>query len=588
MEANETTTKAPTPKTQPLKRKRLPAVGKKNSKKPPTDPLSSTGSAQEVLAFDVAALREQLDQVTLQHKDGAREEEEALPDEGTEITVRVVKLSSTGEGLAVLEDGGEKTGEDGESEKMLRQRQIYAVAYTIPGDIARVKIYRHGDSHSVADLVEIITPGRDRDDGLIKCRYFGKCQGCQLQMVPYEYQLEHKQVVVKRAYENLSGLEEKDVPEVRRTIGSPLEYGYRTKLTPHFDGPPGARRRRKRDKNARHETCPDIGFMMKGRTIDIEDCPIGTEVIRKGLTRERERMKKEFGNYGNGATILLRESTERFDKNDENIPEIIPEVAVRVTGEDRVDIKTCISDFNALTTEYVDSHVFVNPAGAFFQNNNSILPIFVEYIRKQIHPPTTAATASSHPKIKYLLDAYCGSGFFTICLSSLFASSVGLDVAESSIKCAAENARRNNLPPTTKFVAAPANQLFGMVEFPPDETVVVIDPPRKGCDELFLNQLLRFGPRRVLYVSCNVHTQARDVGYLVRGGRGDVQEEENEEPEAKESKEEKKNDEGVKTDEENKGKLVRYEVESLVGFDFFPQTHHVEGVAVLSRVDNRA
>ena len=81
---------------------------------------------------------------------------------------------------------------------------------------------------------------------------------------------------------------------------------------------------------------------------------------------------------------------------------------------------------------------------------------------------------------------------------------------------------------------------------------MVIDPPRKGCDESFLSQLLKFGPRRVVYVSCNVHTQARDVGVLVQGL-------------------------------EDGG--TRYKVESLRGFDFFPQTGHVEGVAVLSRVE---
>ena len=84
---------------------------------------------------------------------------------------------------------------------------------------------------------------------------------------------------------------------------------------------------------------------------------------------------------------------------------------------------------------------------------------------------------------------------------------------------------------------------------------MVIDPPRKGCDESFLKQLLNFGPRRVVYVSCNVHTQARDVGVLVRGMDGPG---------------------------------TRYEIESLRGFDFFPQTSHVEGVAVLSRFEDSA
>ena len=86
------------------------------------------------------------------------------------------------------------------------------------------------------------------------------------------------------------------------------------------------------------------------------------------------------------------------------------------------------------------------------------------------------------------------------------------------------------------------------VPFPADQTLVVIDPPRKGASLDFLEQLMRFGPKRVVYVSCNVHTQARDVGLLVKGN----------------------------------GEW-RYAIESVRGFDFFPQTGHVEGVAFLDR-----
>jgi tRNA (uracil-5-)-methyltransferase len=113
----------------------------------------------------------------------------------------------------------------------------------------------------------------------------------------------------------------------------------------------------------------------------------------------------------------------------------------------------------------------------------------------------------------------------------------------------------NLIPSQCQFIDADAAELFKSVKFPSDETVVVLDPPRKGCDDSFLRQLLKFRPRRVVYVSCNVHTQARDVGVLVQGV-----------------------EEGG----------TRYTIESLRGFDFFPQTGHVEGVAVLSRVEPAA
>jgi tRNA (uracil-5-)-methyltransferase len=132
----------------------------------------------------------------------------------------------------------------------------------------------------------------------------------------------------------------------------------------------------------------------------------------------------------------------------------------------------------------------------------------------------------------------------------MFKSSLGIDIDVHSIENARENAKLNNLP-NTGFAAADATLLFQKVPYPPDETLIVIDPPRKGCSKDFLRQLLEYGPRRIAYVSCNVHTQARDVGYLVQ----------NDSPNG-----------------------VRYEIESIRGFDFFPQTGHVEGLAILNKV----
>jgi len=99
-----------------------------------------------------------------------------------------------------------------------------------------------------------------------------------------------------------------------------------------------------------------------------------------------------------------------------------------------------------------------------------------------------------------------------------------------------------------EFVLGNAEKIFEKIDLPADDTSMIIDPPRKGCDEAFLNQLLEFKPKRIVYISCNVHTQARDLDYILRDKRG-------------------------------KG----YKVDSLSGFDFFPQTYHVEGCAVLTR-----
>ncbi|KAK2047416.1 uracil-5--methyltransferase [Colletotrichum somersetense] len=502
------------------------------------------GSSEEVLAADVQALIESRKASLPEpaETDAEAKEGDPLPAPFTEIEVEVLALSSTGDGLAV-HAGSPPT-------------HIYVVPFVAPGDVARVKVVRHfpAESYSMADFLSVTAPGPLRDDTRVNCKYFTKCSGCQFQMLSYDAQLAHKRTIVEKAYRNFSNLDPALVPEVAETLGSPLQYGYRTKLTPHFDGPPG-HHKKNRPRQAL-DRVPEIGFNLKGRraVLDIEDCPIGTDAVRLGMKRERSRIAREFGNYTKGATILLRESTKRYPKKKvEQPPAETPSDAIRVDTDTHTDIKTCLSETSAMTTEYIGPYVFTNPANSFFQNNNAILPSFTGYIRDRVMPP-----AGPHrDRIKYLIDAYSGSGLFTITLASLFRGSTGIDIARDSIECARKNARLNGLPESQcNFLAADAPQLFAHVVYPADETVVVIDPPRKGCDADFLGQLLRFGPRRVVYVSCNVHTQARDVGVLVRG-------------------------DGV-------GDGTRYEIESLVGFDFFPQTGHVEGVAVLNRVEKTA
>ncbi len=510
------------------------------------------------------------------------------PERFSEIEVKISDLSAAGDGLGSSPIAN----------------HVYVVPFTLPGDVVKAKVVKHfaHNQYTLTDFVRVITPGPKRDDSLIKCPYFSTCSGCQLQMMPYEDQLLHKKTIIERAYHNFSSLTPDVVPEIGSTIGSPLQYGYRTKLTPHFDGPPGSMSRKARlnGKRKGFEEVPPIGFILKGtrKTIDIEDCPIGTDAVRLGMKRERERVKEEIAGYKKGATLLLRESTSKIPKPRTDLagsPDEQTEKPGAITEDGKIEEtpapeakageanptseedglpylveKTCITNSNANAREFIGDFEFANPAGAFFQNNNSILQKFTAYIRDHILLPgsqddetnnnrpldlqgeeNTNNTASGK-KTKHLIDAYCGSGLFTVTLSSLFSSSLGIDISGGSIASARSNALQNKVS-NAKFMTADAAALFKEVTFPPDETVVVIDPPRKGCDDAFLNQLLRFGPRRVVYVSCNVHTQARDVGLLVDGAEGGC----------------------------------RYGIESLRGFDFFPQTGHVEAVAVLNRVDKK-
>jgi len=206
----------------------------------------------------------------------------------------------------------------------------------------------------------------------------------------------------------------------------------------------------------------------------------------------------------------------------------------------------CVSDQKGTSREMVGDYLFQYIAGGFFQNNNAILPFMVNYIRDLIDP----GTGRDHPT--HLVDAYCGAGLFAISLSARFSRVAGIELSQSSIDSAKQNAELNGVPEKKiSFMSGDASDIFATVrDFPAERTVVVIDPPRKGCDETFIGQLVDFRPETVVYVSCNVHTQARDVGDIVR-----------------------------RTEVDGDGR--RYRVERLRGFDLFPQTAHVESVALL-------
>ena len=169
----------------------------------------------------------------------------------------------------------------------------------------------------------------------------------------------------------------------------------------------------------------------------------------------------------------------------------------------------------------------------FFQNNPFILPAFTAYVRRQ-----AAATGA-----RFLVDAYCGSGLFALSAAPAFERVAGIELSESSIRFARQNAADNGIA-NVAFQSSDAATIFAGLDpiFAPAETAVIIDPPRKGCDESFLAQLFAFAPRTVVYVSCDPATQMRDLkGFLAAG----------------------------------------YGLKDVQPFDLFPQTRHLECVITL-------
>ena len=475
---------------------------------------------EQVLTFEARALLQKLE------PDGSNEEPQngEMDLEGRkyasrsgkseaygEIELDIQELSSTGDGLAYSPSTSD--------------RFIYVVPFAVPGDKVLAKTYPQKSPSPrqpwmKADFLKLLSPSPSREGVTPKCPYFESCGGCQFQMLPYEAQLAHKKTIVEKAFKYFSNLDPSLIPAVEDTIGSPMQYGYRTKLTPHYD--------ECGKKNAWYpgDPTPPFGFKKKNgpKVMDIEQCIIGTEILNEGLKIERTKLKDTFWRKKTGSSILLRENTQRemisMDDDDTNsaksiefitgdtdstspIPDLsslsltypgtpsstaltfptptTPQITYTYPSSHFRDIKSYTSNTAAFTTEHIGPYTFTTRANSFFQNNNSILPTFLSYVRANILPQPSStpfsSSAPSPPKIKYLLDAYCGSGLFSIALASEFSSVLGIDIDALSISCARTNATLNSSFPSVTsaipkrgnlgFIAADAQALFQDVPFPP-------------------------------------------------------------------------------------------------------------------------
>ena len=426
-----------------------------------------------------------------------------------EIELEITTLTNLGSGLGRVQLPGAQLPARGsqlttEPPPAAGGGWVVMVPFTLPGERVRVRVFRNQKNFSEADLVAVLTPSPHRVAAT--CPLFARCGGCQYQHLAYSEQLLWKQRQVTELLRHMAGIEFAVAP----VVPSPRELGYRSKITPHFNPP--------RDP----AVPPPIGFLRQGTRFDIIDvpsCPIATDAINAKLPEVRARVhaRAAAGEYARASTLLLREAsgqvTTAYDA-------IITE-SIATGGAAPLQLRFLARDF--------------------FQNNPFILPAFTGYVRAQ-------AAASG---ARYLVDAYCGSGLFALTAAPSFTRVAGIELSDSSIRFARENATANHLANVT-FQSGDAAQIFAGLPalatpadpqaFAAADTAVIIDPPRKGCDENFLAQLFAYGPRAVVYVSCDPATQMRDLKAFLAAG---------------------------------------YQLTAAQPFDLFPQTRHLECVLTL-------
>ena len=447
------------------------------------------------------------------------------------ITTEIIDITNLGFGVAKV-DGA-----------------VIFVSDTVPGDIAKIKIIKLGSSYSVGRLEELITPSDKRVDG--RCSN-GLCRSCAYKKLSYDHEKALKEESVRQIFKK-SGLS--DV-EIMPLVGSPTECGYRNKAQFPVS----------RDKNGEYI----IGFYApkSHRVTEAADCPLAPSVFSEIIEALRGFFKKhnisvydEQSGEGlirhiylrrgevsgevlltlvvNGSSLphsdeLVADLTEKFpalvgillNTNRENTNIILGEKFITLWGRDYI--------FDTL-----GGVVLKITAPSFYQVNHSAAELLYAKA-KELASPT---------KDDLLLDLYCGAGSIGLSMADEAGEVIGIEIVESAVECATFNAEINHIfnasfyagdASDTKKILEPAERIRSE-KIKPD--IVIFDPPRGGTTEELIEHISSLSPRKIVYISCNPATLARDMVAF---------------------------------------KKLGYEGKSVTPFDLFPLTGHFESVVCLT------
>ncbi len=402
---------------------------------------------------------------------------------------------------------------------------------TVIGDEVQAVVMKVKRSYGFARLQKILNPSPARV--VPACRVARQCGGCQLQAMNYEEQLRFKENKVRNNLQRIGGLEE---PECFPIIGMENPWRYRNKAQYPFG----------KDKEGRTIT----GFYA-GRThtiIENDDCLLGAEENRKILFFMKAYMDKygispydEMTHTGLIRHILLRRGfatgelmvclvingsvrdlkykdelvkglVELFPKEEEDAGDYIASISVSINcsrtnvvmGKEIIDLYG-----PGYITDYIDNICFHISPLSFYQVN----PVQTERLYR------TVLEYAGLTGTETVWDLYCGIGTISLFLARKAGQVYGVEIIPQAVEDARANAAQNGFD-NVEFYVGKAEEVF------PEQyeknrvraDVVVVDPPRKGCDKACLDTILRMAPSRVIYVSCNSATLARDLKYLCADG----------------------------------------------------------------------
>jgi len=438
---------------------------------------------------------------------------------------------------------------------------VVFVDFGAPGDVADVLIKKTKSNFLEGEIVNIRKPSPDRVEPV--CKHFGLCGGCRWQHLSYNKQLEYKQQQVVDSLERIGKIE-KGSYRLLPIAGSENPHYYRNKLEFTFTNRKWLTHEDFLAKPNNHEMNA-LGFHIPGmfdKVFDVQECwlqPAPSNAIRlavkdfalqhgfiffdfkkgQGLLRNLIIRNSSIGNVM-VAVVLGRDDQQEIGLLLDHLQKTFPEITTLAyfvntkKNSSLNDLEPVIYHGKPFMEEEMEGLKFAVGPRSFYQTNSA-----------QAHRLYTIArefAGLSGREVVY--DLYTGTGTIALFVAGSALKVIGIDYVEEAIEHASENAMENNLT-NTHFVAGDMakvfNQDFVKLHGPPD--VVITDPPRAGMHPDVIKSLLHCSPSKIVYVSCNPATQARDIEMLSQG----------------------------------------YALKQVQAVDMFPQTHHVENVALLVR-----
>lgn len=399
------------------------------------------------------------------------------------METKILRLNNEGEGIASL-DG-----------------KLCFIKGALPDELVNIEIIEDKGNYFIGKLLNVVIPSDNRV--IPKCPYYDKCGGCELMHQVNNKNLEFKQDKVKGIFKKICEL------DINPEIYSFNELNYRNKVTLKVSN-------------------NELGYYEEKthNIVDIDKCLLLDNSINKVITILRSFIQNKNHSI---SEIMIRSILNEIMISFDNLNPVYKNKLLGLFHNESIYINGELVSGNKSLIENIEDYKFYVSPESFFQVNTVTFKELYKYVISKLDNEETA------------LDLYSGTGTISILMSKYFNKVYGIEVSHSSIEDANENLKLNNIT-NVEFIEGKVEEKIDLLKELKVDTVIM-DPPRSGSDNKSLISIMRINPKKIIYISCNPVTLARDYNVLKE----------------------------------------QYSLKSIDLFDMFPETSHVETICVLTR-----